>query len=891
MPFLHALLLLGGLANAVDLTKYVFTDTGSVGGGNTFPGVSEPFGMVKLGPDLFTGGDSYSGYQPNGDFLGFSMLHLSGTGGAPKYGVVAQMPVPGKVENPLGNHKTGRETADVTEVGYYRSKLKTGVTVELAASSRAGMYQYTFPSDPKPRNVIVDVSHVLPSFRGMGLGQHYLGGKIEVDKDGSGQTRYRGQGSYDNGWNRSPKWTVYFCGVFNESATFKTFLGDSAAGETLSQYSDASKVEHATNRLGAVFTFDAAAVSSRVGVSFISEDKACRNLQDQVPAGTRLLELRDKTRDIWNSQVLSKVTANDKNEDNLRRLYTSMYFMHLMPTNKTGENPKWDSLEPYYDDVFTLWDLFRCTTALFHVFQPSMYEDWIRSMIDTWRHDGYVSDARSSFFNGAVQGGSNSDTVFADAFIKGVRGRINWDDGYAAMVKNAEVQPPNNGDPRDNSSSTREGRGALPDWLKHGYVTTKYARSVTRAVEYAGNDFGLYQVAKGLGKTKDAEKYLGRSRQWRNHWNTNMKSHGFVGFLGPIGEGGAFLEQDPMSCNGCYWGDHYYQALPWEYSMNAHHDIDQLIKLSAGPETFVRRLETIFQPNVREHGHEQFDKMIFNPGNEPSFTTPFLFNFVGRQDLSVNTSRHIGKKFYGVRPNGLPGNSDAGAMESWILWVMLGLYPLTGQTTFLIGSPWLEDVTISLGGSKSLRIRSTGGSEGAYYVQSLKVNGNDWDRAWLTWDDVFASGGTLDFVLGPEPSAWARDAKPPPSPASESYVYDPATEGPRPQQQGGGGSTRPAWVTPVASALGAAAFVGIAAWGVVLGLRRRRARKSREVLAAAGRGRSMSGGPAEATLVFGPGAESSSSASSSPSPSHSAKQSLDAPVGGGGVIARPVPEP
>ena len=104
-------------------------------------------------------------------------------------------------------------------------------------------------------------------------------------------------------------------------------------------------------------------------------------------------------------------------------------------------------------------------------------------MIDTWRHDGWVSDARSSFHNGAVQGGSNGDNVFADAFNKGVKGKVNWEDAFASMVKNAEVVPENNDDPRDPTGSTKEGRSALPDWLDLGYITPRFGRSVSRAVE------------------------------------------------------------------------------------------------------------------------------------------------------------------------------------------------------------------------------------------------------------------------------------------------------------------------------------------------------------------------------------------------------------------------
>ena len=396
---------------------------------------------------------------------------------------------------------------------------------------------------------------------------------------------------------------------------------------------------------------------------------------------------------------------------------------------------------------------FRCTTPLFHILQPMHYEEYIRSLIDVWRNAGYMPDARSSFSNGATQGGSNADNVLADAYVKGLRGKINWDDGYAAMVKDAEVTPPNNNDPRDRSGSTKEGRGALPDWLAHGFITPTYGRSVSRAVEYAVNDFSLYQVAKALGRTSDADKYLARSHNWRNHWNPNATSLGFSGFLVPRNLT-SFLPQDPLTCGGCYWGDYYYEALPWEYSFNAHHDIDALMALSGGPDRFVERLEAFFNHS------------LFNPGNEPSFTTPFLYNFAGRQDLSVLHSRSVAKQYYHPTPSGLPGNSDAGAMESWVLWVMLGLYPMTGQTTFLVGSPWFEDLTIDLGEGKKLRIKTMGGSEEAFYVQSLRVNGESWDKGWVSWEDVFAEGGEMEFVLGSQPVRWDTGERPP-SPASE----------------------------------------------------------------------------------------------------------------------------
>ena len=175
--------------------------------GNDFPGVARPWGMVKIGPDnVKLGVNSYSGYAPGAPFSGFSLMHESGTGGAPKYGTVSQLPVIGSISNPLANLTVERALADSASVGYYRAKTVYGVIVELAATSHAGFYQYTFPNDVQC-NVLIDVSHVLTSYRGNGLEQGYAGGNLTLYPDG----HYEGSGTYNNGWNRAPNWTIYFC--------------------------------------------------------------------------------------------------------------------------------------------------------------------------------------------------------------------------------------------------------------------------------------------------------------------------------------------------------------------------------------------------------------------------------------------------------------------------------------------------------------------------------------------------------------------------------------------------------------------------------------------------------------------------------------------------------
>jgi putative alpha-1,2-mannosidase len=108
------------------------------------------------------------------------------------------MPVPGQVPNPLLPLTSPRAAPDSGSVGYYVSSLASGVRVELAATEHAGIYRYTFDqTNNNVSSVVIDVSHVLPSFRGLGLSQNYTGGSIQVFEDG----HYEASGTYNNGWN------------------------------------------------------------------------------------------------------------------------------------------------------------------------------------------------------------------------------------------------------------------------------------------------------------------------------------------------------------------------------------------------------------------------------------------------------------------------------------------------------------------------------------------------------------------------------------------------------------------------------------------------------------------------------------------------------------------
>lgn len=247
-----------------------------------------------------------------------------------------------------------------------------------------------------------------------------------------------------------------------------------------------------------------------MGVSWISVDKACQYANNELTSWN-LNDTVDAAKREWSSTVLNKLTTTDhSNATRLQMLYSSLYKAHLLPSDRTGENPFWISSEPYYDDYYTLWDTFRCLNSFYLLIEPSRAAGMIRSLIDIWRHERFMPDGRSSNYNGRVQGGSNADNVLADAYVKGLQYGINYTDAYAAMKTDAEVVPPNTFDPEDVTGSTKEGRGALPDWLQYGYITPNFSRSVSRTVEYGLNDFALSQVAKDLYPA-DYQLYLNRS--------------------------------------------------------------------------------------------------------------------------------------------------------------------------------------------------------------------------------------------------------------------------------------------------------------------------------------------------------------------------------------------
>lgn len=462
---------------------------------------------------------------------------------------------------------------DVATVGYFSTKLESGITAELSASRHAGLHHYTFPS-PSGNHVLVDFSHYLPHPTRSWDTQFYTSGEIEIQPNSS---IYTGYTSIAGGWCIGAPVTVYVCGEFDSPPTdarafkgkntfpvsrhFRSFDNGTTPQPTFTRSSARSGPMN--DRVGAIFSWDnSTEVKSRVGISFMSVEKACAYKNEEL---TWSIEDATKAaRDEWNRDVFSKIRVDISqaaNKTRLALLYSSLYFMHLIPSERVGENPLWESDEPYWDDFYTMWDLFRNQVSLWHLIQPSYYESMIRALIDMFKNEGYLPDGRSGNYNGLVQGGSNADNVLADAYVKGLVGNINWTEGYAAVRKNAEVLPFFDQNPVDSQGSLKEGRSALDDWIPLGYVSAdRNTRAVSKTVEYSLNDFAVSQIAAGEAPG-DQDLYLRRSAGWQLSWDPEASSRNFTGFVMPRYANGTFHKTyNITNCGDCNWSDESYEG-------------------------------------------------------------------------------------------------------------------------------------------------------------------------------------------------------------------------------------------------------------------------------------------------------------------------------------------
>ena len=730
--------------SAKDYTRYVDPRIGSEGLGRTFPGPSMPYGMVKPGPDGVS--MSNAGWAPMPELIkGFSQTHVSGTGGGQKYGNILIQPFldenkdrqtvrvllnDGRIASlPVYPQKRTREEISL---GYYSCTYENGIQAEVTTSERCALYRFSFHQVNGELDNAIYINNVKPallidvaSFLGMDTipnkreTQQYVNSHVER----LNAQVLQGWSTIKGGWNNGGPYTVYFY-----------LVSDVPFGNVTVQDS-----------LYAIAYLSDMKANVKVGISFVSMEKAQQNVCQET-FDEQLINLRK----AWNEKLKKiEITGSDKQK---RMFYTGIYHTMLMPVDKSGENPHF-SATPYYDDYYAIWDTYRTSMPLLTLIDEDRQRDMVNSLLNIYQHDGYLPDARSGNWNGRTQGGSNAEIVIADAFAKGMKG-IDYELALQAMLKDAEVPPmdvdndsnlPLDSALRKSLAAEKYGRGGLKEYNTLGYIPYGIDRAGNRTVEYSYDDWCIAQVAKGLNNPDLYEKYMKRSGNWRNLWRSDYEWQGMRGFIMPRDAEGRWLDSVPWGKSKVYhplipykpdtkvapwylpwWSTFFYEALSAEYSLSIPHDVPGLIEACGGKEAFIKRLDTFF---ANKH---------YNVANEPSFLTPYLYHWVGRPDLSVERINQIISDNYYDTPNGLPGNDDSGAMSSWLVFNMLGIYPVAGQNLYLVGSPMIPSYTIRLPNGKKLKVVG----KGERWNINDKENGSALRGASLSHQQLL-EGGTL----------------------------------------------------------------------------------------------------------------------------------------------------
>lgn len=751
---------------------YVDPLIGTINGGHVFAGATLPFGMAKAVADATV--DNQGGYASNGSPIsGFSHMHDSGTGGSSSLANFPLFVVPGCKGDDINGcvFPKNQRTVGVVEgsvsarPGYFAIGLQSGINAEMTVSNHTALYKFTVHSNATGNAKVDGPLKPLIFLDLIDLSNSRKSGEARIDaKTG----RMTGSGTFLPSFGVG-RYTLHYCADFKGGSIRDTgvFVNTRGSSEfkNITMYED----DGAPIPAGTYLWFDEVknghTLTARVGLSFISPEKACKNAEDEIPNFNFQNTLK-KAEKAWKEKFsVIKIGTGGANPpkgdvsiDDLQTIFWSgVYRAMISPQDYTGENPLWESDEPYYDSYYCIWDSFRSIHPFLTLVDPQSQTLMIRSLIDTYKHEGYLPDCRMTLSKGYTQGGSNADIVLVESYLKGITDGVDWDTGYEALIKDAEVEPPNWG---------YEGRGGLLSWKRLGYIPADdfdpygigtYTRSISRTVEYAYNDFCIALMAKKLGKEADYEKYSKRAGNWINLYKSDQTSlingvkTNFTGFLQPKYLNGTFGFQDPNFCSplnnfdSCYGGPQgheTYEGSSWLYTFFAPGDMASLIKTLGGPDEFVRRLDFFHESGLLYVGDEQ------------GFLPVYQYHYAGRPGKSAERIHYYIPSQFNTSLAGIPGNDDSGAMGSFAALSMLGIFPNPGQDVYFITPPFFPSVSITsqvTGKTATIKNVHYDGSFKNIYIQSAKLNGRKYTKNYLT-HDFFLNGDILELTLGPKES-------------------------------------------------------------------------------------------------------------------------------------------
>jgi len=527
------------------------------------------------------------------------------------------------------------------------------------------------------------------------------------------------------------------------------------------------QAESAGDKTRLVATAEATTVEFRYGVSFISLEQAEKNLRHEIPRWG-FDRVRDAAKARWN-ETLGRVSVEGGTEAQRKIFYTALYrcFERMINISEDGQyysgfdHKVHRDSRPFYVDNW-LWDTFRALEPLQTLLNPDVQADKIQSYVRMYQQSGIMPTFALAQGNYACMNGNHSAPWFADAWFKGVR---NFDlaTAYEGIRKRSL---------EDTLLPWRLGpKGPLDDfYAAHGYMPAlrpgeketdpqvhpfEKRQPVPVTLENSLDDWEIAQIARVLNKPEDEKIFLRRAANYRNLFRADK------GLMWPKDADGKWIEPlDPKFGGGMGGRDYYDENNGYTYTWDVAQDFKGLFALMGGTEKAQGNLDQLFREPLGRSKYEFQAKfpdstsMVgqFSMGNEPSFAIPYIYNRLGAPWKTQKRVRMLLEAFFTDTLQGIPGDEDGGGMSAFVVFSMLGFYPVTpGIPAYDVGSPVFDKATIHLKNGKDFVIIAKNNSRENKYVESIRLNGEALNQVWFRHADI-ANGGTLELTMGDAPN-------------------------------------------------------------------------------------------------------------------------------------------
>ncbi|KJD35094.1 alpha-mannosidase [Tamlana sedimentorum] len=733
--FLVYFMFCGSRVVSQECTTYVNPFIGTSNFGATNPGAIAPRGMASVSPFNVSGKQNKlekdsrwlsNPYVHENTFLtGFSHVNLSGVG-CPDLGVILLMPTTGALET---NHlKYGSiYKNEVAKAGYYSTVLnKYNIKVETTASTRVGISRYSFPKGEA--NILLNL--------GLGL-TNEQGASIKVVSP----TEIEGMRTVGSFCYYKPEenYPVYFVAKFSKPADEfgvwrkpRIYKGVEAEWMTYNgktRIMKGYKKEVVGDSIGSYFKYnfsEPTQVEVKVGVSYVSIENARENLEKETENQT-FETVYKNTSSQWNN-LLSKIKVEGGSEDDKTVFYTALYHTLIHPNtlnDYNGEYPSMATRETLKTEgtrftVFSFWDTYRNLHQLMSLVYPKQQSNMVKSMLNIYDESGWLPKWELNATETTTMVGDPAGIILTDTYLKGITD-FGVEKAYEAMRKSATQL-------EDNPL-----RPGVKEYWSNGFLTTQNRGSVSTTQEYNITDYSISLLAKALGKKDDYKRFYKQAFSYRNLYDKNLK------LLHPKNPDGSWYEPfDPLAGANFAENIGFIEGNSWQYSFMVSHDTKGLIKLMGGKKQFVNQLEKVFDSN-------QFDM-----ANEPDIGYPFLFNYVKDEEWrSQKLVKQLVNQYFKNTPDGLPGNDDTGTMSAWVIYSMMGIYPISpGEPFYTITAPMFDKITIELDDAyykgKQLVIEKTGDSSGK--INTIQLNGKSHSGYFVNHSNL-VEGGHLTINL------------------------------------------------------------------------------------------------------------------------------------------------